>query len=83
MPRKAAKIRKTRSDEETKAWLLELVSRSPKALGRAGSFEGEVWSLRVLYGYVVEHGQKLGYFVSEKRPRAWPAAPELKDKLTY
>lgn len=79
MPRKAPKIRQTRSDEETKAWVLELVSQPPKAVGvTAGRFKGEIWSLGALRDYVRSHGAPLGYFAAEKRLRRWLAAPELK-----
>jgi hypothetical protein len=62
MPRQFVKIRKTKSDEETKALVLELVSQPPKALGvTAGAHKGEAWGLAVLWRYIKEHGPKHGH----------------------
>jgi len=50
MAEKPTKIRKAKSAEETKAWMLELVSQPPKALGvTAGAHKGEAWGLAVLH----------------------------------
>jgi hypothetical protein len=84
MPR-FSKTRKTRSDEETKAWLLELVGQPPKALGvTAGAHKGEAWGLAVLWRYIKEHGPNQGHRqVSEERLRLWLSAPELEGKLPF
>jgi hypothetical protein len=79
MPRKNPKIRKIKRADETRAWVIGLVSQAPKAFGvRARRAEGEYWSLGVLREYVKKHGAALGYFAGEKRLRAWISAPELR-----
>jgi hypothetical protein len=42
---------------------------------------GELWSLKALHQYVIDHGWKQGYVVGADRLRTWLAAPELQDKL--
>jgi hypothetical protein len=80
MPRKNPKIRKIKRADETRAWVIGLVSQAPKALGvTAGRGQGEYWSLGVLREYVKKHGAALGHFAAEKRLRRWLAAPELKE----
>ena len=85
MPRKPATIRKTKSADETRAWVLELVRQPPKAFGvTAGAHKGEAWGLAVLWRYIKEHGPKQGHRqVSDERLRLWLSAPELEGKLPY
>jgi hypothetical protein len=62
-----------------------LASQPPKAVGVLCGKDrtGELWSLKALHQYVIDHGWKQGYVVGADRLRTWLAAPELQGKLPY
>jgi hypothetical protein len=81
MPRK----RIGRVAPEAKAWVIELVSKPPSAVGVTVGSKGrqgdELWTLMALRRYAREHGPKALARVGTDTLKAWLLAPEVRDKV--
>jgi hypothetical protein len=85
MPRKQPSKGKSRLVAEAKAWIVEVASKPPSAVGVVagpqGRRGGELWILMALRDYARERGPQALARVGTDTLRGWLSAPEMKDRV--